>query len=108
MQGVQEHIESPRQALRSEGMITGEHLMNWLLPEAKEPLRFQCEDSPGTKWLKGLMRPLDEQVDMEVEAGLLTFLWVCCPGVCLHSTVGGRTKTMQFKVPVATSSSPFV
>ena len=62
MQGVQQHIESPRQTLRSEGLVTGEHLMNWLLPEAKEPLHFECEDSPGTTWLKQLMRPLDEQV----------------------------------------------
>lgn len=74
MQGIQEHIESPRQALRCEGMVTGEYLMNWLLPEAKDPLRFQCEDFPNTKWLKGLMRPLDEQVDW-VWGLVNTILW---------------------------------
>ena len=60
MHGIQVHIESPLPSQRLVGMVVGEHLMNRIQPNTKEPLKFDYEDDDQTHWLKWLMDPVED------------------------------------------------
>ena len=64
MKGIQAHLENPVEAIRTRGMVLGEHLMQKLHPSTGEDkLEFTYDNESGdVKWLKSLMKPLGEQV----------------------------------------------
>ncbi len=63
MRGVQVHLESSIEIIRTRGMMVGEHLMRKFHPLSDDKLEFTYDDkSEEVKWFQSLMKAIAEQV----------------------------------------------